>query len=263
MYANPQLRDISETYCADEKDLPPLDDHDQSIQKARNTVLDYKRIIRMLNQDLPEKGKILEIGAFAGFFLNLLKKDGWDVYGIEPGRRGISYARNNFGIEILNETLEGTSLEDECFDAVVILHVIEHLYNPEEGLRVINRVLKTNGTLVIETPTYDTLMFRLLGRRERSLNCDGHIYFFTPESLEALLANNGFRVVRLEKVGRTLTIDRLLWNIGVISKISAIQKALAKLSSALRLHKLSIYLNMRDMQRMYCVKDKSLKIDKY
>ena len=63
-----------------------------------------------------------------------------------------------------------------------------------------------------------TLMFKLLGRRERSLNSEGHIYFFTTPTLQNLCKAAGFRLVELDYVGRSLTLDRLMWNMGVISK---------------------------------------------
>jgi hypothetical protein len=66
-------------------------------------------------------------------------------------------------------------------------------------------------------------MFNLLGRRQRSLsNCNGRIYFFTVPTLTKLLEIHGFEVVRTDLVGRTLTLDRFLMNVGIISKSSAV-----------------------------------------
>jgi SAM-dependent methyltransferase len=131
-------------------------------------------------------------------------------------------------------------------------HVIEHLDDPLGTLREINRVLKPNGHFVIETPRYDSLMFKLLGRRERSVSCNGHIYFFTTQTLKNVYEAAGFRLVELNYVGRSLTVDRLMWNVGVTSKSQSIQRTLDRLSRRLRLHKAHLHLNVRDMQRV-CV----------
>ncbi|HEV8541123.1 MAG TPA: hypothetical protein VGR78_01915, partial [Verrucomicrobiae bacterium] len=103
------------------------------------------------------------------------------------------------------------------------------------------------------TPRFDSLIFKIMGRRERSLsNCDGHIYFFTVPSLTALLEKNGFSIERVDLVGRTLTADRLLYNVGVMSRSAGVQNALASAGSALGLNKLKLHVNIRDMQRIYC-----------
>ena len=39
---------------------------------------------------------------------------------------------------------------------------------------------------MIETPRYDSLAFTVFGRRERSISCDGHIFFFTTGTLQRL-----------------------------------------------------------------------------
>ena len=90
-----------------------------------------------------------------------------------------------------------------------MLHVIEHLPDPLATLREINRVLKPRGYLVLETPRYDSLMYKVLGRRERSLRCDGHIYFYTTDTLRRTYEAANFELVQLDYVGRSLTFDRL------------------------------------------------------
>jgi hypothetical protein len=114
----------------------------------------------------------------------------------------------------------------------------------------IHRVMKPGSTLVLETPRYDSLMFKLLRHRERSVSCDGHIYFFTTDSLKALCRKAGFKVEFVNYVGRSLNLARLFWNVGVMSKNRAVQRTIGKLSDFLRLHAVHLRLNARDMQRM-------------
>ena len=59
----------------------------------------------------------------------------------------------------------------------------------------------------------------------------------------------GFEVGRVDYVGRSLNLARLLWNVGVMSKSRMAQRAVAKLSDALRLSSVHLRLNARDMQR--------------
>jgi SAM-dependent methyltransferase len=131
-------------------------------------------------------------------------------------------------------------------------HVIEHLPDPLGTLRLIHRLMKSGGHLVIETPRYDSLTFKLLGRRERSVRCDGHVYFFTSETLTRLCEAAGFRITKRWTTGRRLTLDRLAWNLGLVSREEWLQNGLERLSRACRLDRFGVYLNVGDIQRV-CV----------
>jgi predicted SAM-dependent methyltransferase len=135
-----------------------------------------------------------------------------------------------------------------------MMHVIEHVPDPDETLREIFRVLKPGGMLVMETPRYDTLMMKLFGRRERSLSCAGHIYFFTTKTLREVSEKAGFTVVREDKVGRSLTIGRLVTNVGIITRSTKLRDALMKTVRGIGLENVSMHFNARDMERIYLAK---------
>lgn len=64
------------------------------------------------------------------------------------------FARRAYDLDVRNATLLTTDLEDGCADAVVMLHVIEHLDDPADNLRAVTRILRDDGILVVETPIY-------------------------------------------------------------------------------------------------------------
>jgi hypothetical protein len=66
-----------------------------------------------------------------------------------------------------------------------------------------------------------------------------------------MATNAGFMVQKNDYVGRSLTLERLVWNVGVISKSDSVKQALKWISTKLRFKKIWLKLNMRDMQRMY------------
>jgi SAM-dependent methyltransferase len=254
MYASPRGKqpDHLEIAAWTDPNWDAIANNPRRFEKEQLQVRDYARTRSALNRLHPERGRLLEIGSGYGFLLAEFKKDGWEVLGVEPDQYGCRYASEKLGVSAVNSILENAGIPDRAFDVVLLNHVIEHLDDPLGLLREINRVLKPNGHLVIETPRYDSLMFKLLGRRERSVSCNGHIYFFTTESLQKLYHAAGYELVDLGYVGRSMTVDRLLWNAGVISKSERVKRGLDRLSRGLRLNKLRLYLNMRDMQRV-CV----------
>lgn len=223
------------------------------ISKERTQVKDYNQTRAFLNRTYPNRGKLLEVGSSLGYLLDAFRKDGWDVRGVEPDAAGCKYCKEALGIEAVPSVLEDANVPDESMDVVLFNHVIEHVANPAETLREIHRVLKPGGHLVIETPRYDTLMFQLMGRRERSVNCSGHIYFFTFDTLRKVYELAGFETVESRAVGRSMSAERLLHNVGIVAKNQKLHRALWRLSQRLKLDRIKLYLNLRDMQRV-CVR---------
>src|SRR5271165_5021252 len=253
MYASPRAKvpDYVEIATYDPA-FDPFRPDDSRTLKERLQVNDYDRTRALLNRLYPQRGRLLEVGSSLGYLLDVFKKDGWDVMGVEPFYQACRHSREELGLEVKNAILETAGLPDASFDVVLLNHVIEHIDDPLRTLRLVNRILKPAGHFVIETPRYDTLMFKLLGRRERSLACSGHIYFFTTQTLKNLYEAAGFKTVRLDYVGRSLTAERLLYNLGLISRSPKIKRTLDQLSHRLGLKTWNLHLNFRDMQRV-CV----------
>jgi len=253
MYSNPRIRpadqDLVKDYDPNLTGDPEAYDPGR-FDKERVQVRDYADTREYLKKLYPHRGKLIELGCGVGFLLKAFADDGWDVTGIEPDRGFCEYIEKKQGLKALPTILETSGIPDNSVDVVVFLHVIEHVPDPLATLETIFRVLKPGGHLVLETPRYDSLMFKLLGKRERSLSCDGHIYFFTTDTLRKLTEKAGFKTKQWRYVGRSLNLERLSWNVGVISKSKAVQKLLKKTSDLLRFNKLHFKMNMRDMQRI-------------
>jgi SAM-dependent methyltransferase len=257
MYANPRKTPD----CEEMKDYPDDPNWDMSkenpqrFEKEKLQVRDYAETRAELNALYPNRGKIVEIGSSMGFLLDSFRKDGWDVLGIDPDRNGCRYASEKNGIPTRVGTLEEARLPDASFDVVLMMHVIEHVPDPAQLLTEIRRILVPGGRLVMETPRYDTLMYKILGRRERSLGCEGHIYFFTNDSLRRIYEAAGFTLEQHDNVGRSMTLDRLMFNVGVVSRSTGFQKFLNNVSRRLGFNNVTLSLNLRDMQRVRIRKD--------
>jgi SAM-dependent methyltransferase len=253
MFASPRQRVPDHVEIAHyDPSFDPFQPDNTRVLKERLQVKDYVKTRALLNRLYPQRGKLLEIGSSLGFLLDAFRKDNWTVRGVEPFYQACRHAREDLGLEVINGILETAALEDASFDVVLLNHVIEHLDDPSRTLREVNRILKPGGHFVIETPRYDTLIFKLLGRRERSVSCGGHLYFFTTRTLRNLYEAAGFKTVQVDYVGRSLTAERLFYNLGVMSKSPKVKRSLVQAADRLKLSKLILYLNVRDMQRV-CV----------
>jgi SAM-dependent methyltransferase len=198
---------------------------------------------------------MVEVGSGFGYLLKSFKDEGWDMLGVDPWRAASLFTQEAHGITTIPATLEEAKLPDASTDVIVLLHVIEHVPDPHATLSEINRVLKPGGHLVMETPRYDTVMFRLLGHQERRLRCEGHIYFFTLDSLRRAYEKVGFSEVETRAVGHTLSMDRLLWNVGTVAGSEKVREGLRGLGRKTGRGGVKFTLNLRDMQWVIVHKD--------
>lgn len=161
----------------------------------------------------PDLGKLLDIGASRGIFLNAARQEKWDVYGLEAGADAIAYAQQTYGLQIQHGTLESTNLPEEHFECIHLSHVLEHMHNPIENLATIYRSLKPGGVFAVEVPyefgdLFDLFRESLL-RRPRTPNTvpSSHLYFFTLRTLSDILVQCGFEILHAETPRRNQSYE--------------------------------------------------------
>lgn len=146
-----------------------IPENHQYLKKQFLQLKDYEKILDFADKE--QKGVFLEIGSYAGIFLNEARKRGWEVVGIEPLEVPALYSER-MGVRVIREYFEYASIEENSLDVIVATHVIEHVSNPSSFVEKAYRLLKPGGKLILETPTYDSFSFRILRQRERSVRCN-------------------------------------------------------------------------------------------
>jgi len=104
---------------------------------------------------LVKNKKVLDIACGEGYGSYILSHYAQSVVAVDIDPLTIEHAKNKY--EIKNLTfIEGSCLsiplEDASIDVVISFETLEHLAEQSEMLKEFNRVLKTDGLLVISTP---------------------------------------------------------------------------------------------------------------
>jgi len=158
-------------------------------------VRDVEEQIRFITRGigtLPDSA--LQIGSSDGYTLSRFRAAGVTrVLGVEPGTASVEIARRLYQVDCLHSSAEDFS-SDEQFGLIILTHVLEHLYQPQDTLRKCRQLQQNinEGFIYVEVP---------LMAKPASL-CPGffsfeHINYYTRENLVRSLTDAGYSVVSL------------------------------------------------------------------
>jgi 2-polyprenyl-3-methyl-5-hydroxy-6-metoxy-1,4-benzoquinol methylase len=152
-----------------------------------------RRYGRLLSKYI-KQGRVLDIGAAAGFLLRGMEDEGWIGVGIEPNRTMAMYARENLGLEVLQIPFEEYRTDDQ-FDAVSMIQVLPHILNITMALDTVNRVTTPGGCWLVETWNCRSLTARICGRHWHEYSPPSVVHWFSPSTLRRTAENHGFEFV--------------------------------------------------------------------
>lgn len=142
---------------------------------------------------------ILDIGCGTGAFLQLLGSQGYsNLYGIDISAFALQEAQKHTpNLKVCcNDLQSAISLNDQQFDLISCLDVIEHLINPFVVLQEIARLLKPGGILLLTTPNSNSILRYLRGEQWYALRDSSHLIYFNAFSLSYLVRKAGLRPKR-------------------------------------------------------------------
>jgi SAM-dependent methyltransferase len=152
-------------------------------------------------------GKILEAGCGLGRWVLYLKSKGCDITGIDIARDGlVRITSHEPEAKVVAGNIESLPFNDNTFDTVISLGVVEHLeHGTEKALSEFRRVLKPGGALLLAVPYQNivrTLMIRPLRWLYKKIIARGSRpfseYRYIRREVVRMIAKAGFSVERIE-----------------------------------------------------------------
>lgn len=157
----------------------------------------FDEVLDLLEQHLPQRGELLDIGPNTGTCLLAARERGWRGCGIEINADAAAYCRQSRGLNVIAGTLDTHPFPRDCFDVVLMGDVIEHLSDPRATMRQVQRILRPGGLVVISTPDIAGWAGRVLQVKPQE-----HLYYFSPQTMGALLQRVGLEVVSITSFDR-------------------------------------------------------------
>ena len=157
----------------------------------------------------------LEIGCGAGYFLELLVREGWSASGVELAEAYRTHAREALKLDVGRERPDGP------FGAILLFDVLSHLPDPDAELRAFARALHPGGVLVLETGNAAEIPAHRIGK----LGAPDHVWHFSEAALRTVLGRAGFVDVRVRR-------RNVEWQRGVLAGMGRLRRKAAPKPSA-------------------------------
>jgi 2-polyprenyl-3-methyl-5-hydroxy-6-metoxy-1,4-benzoquinol methylase len=131
-------------------------------------------------------GRLLDVGAAAGFFVEVARDRGWDAVGIDIAPSMTAYARERLQLDVRTSDLRSTDVEGP-FSLITMWDYIEHAVDPLGDVARSAELLSPGGRLVLSTGDVGTLAARASGARWHLLTPRHHNFFFSRSTMDQLI----------------------------------------------------------------------------
>ncbi|HJU27892.1 MAG TPA: methyltransferase domain-containing protein, partial [Candidatus Binataceae bacterium] len=152
--------------------------------------------------------RVLDAGCGSSLIIQSLN----NAVGMDMSMGKLRFLRRH-GIPLVRGSSFALPFKDDSFDCVISSQVIEHIPYEQSLFAEMRRVLQPAGTLIIGTPDYDTVGWRIIepvyGMLMPGGYRDEHITHYTRRSLTDILARQGFVIEESAYIAGSELIMRL------------------------------------------------------
>ncbi len=173
------------------------------LHAGKRRYLEY--LVAMLRRHQVASGRVLDVGAAYGFFLDALERAGYAPCGLEHALPAAARALRRDRL-VVADAAAAWPLREGSFEAVTLLDVIEHLHDPGAVLRASHAALRPGGRLFVLTLNAWSLARPLLGRQWSYHLDPTHVRLYSPPRLRQTLAGAGFAVRRMRTLFNFCTV---------------------------------------------------------
>ena len=204
-----------------------------------------RRRLSLIDRFVPARGRLLDVGAAAGFFVDEAIRAGWDAEGIDIAPHVVDWGRRELDVPLRVGGI--TAVEAPvAFKVVTMWDYIEHSLDPAGELAKSNELLVDDGLVALSTGDLESLAARLSRSRWHLLTPRHHNFFFSANTLVRLLGRSGFDVVWLGHPGARYSLAHLTYKLDRGAKTGATAAAARRIATS-RFGRYSLPLNLFDI----------------
>jgi len=223
----------------------PVDGYADYLGDAERHREAARRRLSLIDQLAPSRGRLLDVGAAAGFFVDEANRAGWEAEGIDIAPHVVEWGRQQLNIPLRVGELSAVE-ERGAFTVVTMWDYIEHSLDPAGELARSNELLAGDGLVALSTGDLDSAAARLSRSHWHLLTPRHHNFFFSARTLVRLLERSGFEVTWLGHPGSRYSLAHLAYKLDRGVRTAMTGAAARRIASS-RFGRFSLPLNLFDI----------------
>jgi SAM-dependent methyltransferase len=207
-------------------------------------VKNFKKYLDKIEHFLQPSGKLFDVGAATGHFIEQAKKRGWKASGIEISKSACNLCLSKKLIVEWGNFENYMPIKND-FSVLTFLDVFEHFNFPEKAILNASKMLANGGIIAINTPDTASFIFKILGEKWHLLDPPEHLNYFNSGNIKMLLKKYGFDVIFIGRVGKKFSIRYIFKTLKKFHNLSMLKKIFDYVAVS-RIGSLGISINLRD-----------------
>jgi SAM-dependent methyltransferase len=179
------------------------------LQQKKSLVARGRRYAGLGSRLLGRSGRLLDIGAAAGFTMAGCRDSGWDVEGVEPNLTMVEYGRDAEALTFHHGCIDDVDFSAR-YDCILFLQVLEHIGDPVSTLRKALSILNPGGIVIVETWNVNSWPAKFLKHRWHQCNPPSVVHWYSPGSLTKLFGKEGFRLAGIGRPFKTTPVSNAI-----------------------------------------------------
>lgn len=140
----------------------------------------YWGIQQTIRKKKADSIKILEVGCGLGYLTYAIKKEGFDIVGLDISYPAIEYAKKNYGDFFYCEDIKEHSKKGKSYDMIIMTEVIEHVKDVRRLFKTLLSLLSPAGEIIVTTPNRSAYPKDVLWETELP---PIHLWWFSEKSM--------------------------------------------------------------------------------
>jgi ubiquinone/menaquinone biosynthesis C-methylase UbiE len=118
---------------------------------------------------------------------------GWESYGVDIDKDMVEYGKRVFSANLFSGSFDKAVFSDKYFDVITMFNLLDHLRQPLMFLKEVERILKPGGIIYINVHDAAGWKAKRYGENWGAYCPPGHLYYYSHNTLKALLDKAGLR----------------------------------------------------------------------